>query len=1258
MDFTQAIPFWLFITLAALGVIGMFLSLRREPGVKDKTSNEPSTKPSNKESGNALFAIFGALALVGVLSASMMTFMKGPLATSIKLTKMNTAESQMTIGAQVAVMATAAQANNGDCDLDGYVEPMEWRTATVEPIPTGGGLVPLSLGISKKDPWGTEYGYCVWNHGPTLSGSGCAANMLGGYNSNANTVVALISAGPDKAFTTTCRDFATADVVANGVLTDPTDLPLVSKAAETDDDIITSFTYQEATGASGGLWNLKAADPSTAVINKKIETTGSANFAGGILLPDKALITCDATNAGVMAKTTAAGGGIEICDGAGGWTAVGGGGAATGFDPAGTCVSMADAGKVRYNSVSGQPEFCNGTQWLPFTINTPGVNLVITPNNQNAMNVDGSSNQDTSTCTIASGMTCGASVTFTVTNQGTLNSAVPSIRIVQTTSGVTSTITGATLTNSTNASNFVVLSNTCTAALTPNGTCTVVVRPKASGNISYTADLRVIGDNNPIALMQGIANNFGCVPGRQAGGGRYAACNLTDSATGSTYDLVVQPSGCSGSTNNPTCTGGTDTFASIFGSSCCNNTQCREFGGWWCGNNTDGARNSVDIFQISTLKGYTSNAVAYCMNLNLNGYSDWYLPARAEMQAHIFPNRAAIGGFQNAQYWASCYGSTSDACSMDMASGNQNGQLIGTVSPVRCARRDNIPLPADKVYDNPADISVRSTISFTPSSRATSSAFTVGGVTVPVTISISGGVGDPKLRVNGGSEVSSASVTIGQTVQFVMDTPSVLGTKNTATINWGPTKIYSWWVGYADAAREARAFVTSSTWKAGWLGGIFGADSACRSVAASSSYGLSSDWKAIMSTSSVDAADRLPWTWGILKTVTGVNIVNGGISDLLDGTFDGPINVNQSGAGQASSVWTGTDSAGLRYYPSQTTSQYWAYDWTAVNCCGYSPAAYGLSGSTTSGLYQGTTDSESQLAIYCIENVDDAPLDTTPSSFNTPYKIQVPVSSRQTSNAVIIGGMSAGATTTLSVTATGGTPTFTVNGGAEVTSAIVHNGDSVFFLMDAPATDNSNNKMTISSSGPVAIVAYWRVWTGDTTGSLTKRIFINSSGSSSSGIASYDSLCQTKASASSLGGIWKAILSGVSEPEWAINRIGYNWSVLKRVDGVDVVLAGNIWSTNSTPLLATISKTAADTTLLTSGVMTNTSVYGFPNSISSAANVYGGSCKDWTQGYSGSSYTTSGGSSGVLTSQWIYNAATAICETCCGNLVYYYCIEQ
>ncbi|OIN87981.1 MAG: hypothetical protein AUJ12_00145 [Alphaproteobacteria bacterium CG1_02_46_17] len=58
-----------------------------------------------RQAGNVFFAILGAVALVGVLGAGVMTFMKGPLATSVKITRMNTAETQMALGAQIAVMA-------------------------------------------------------------------------------------------------------------------------------------------------------------------------------------------------------------------------------------------------------------------------------------------------------------------------------------------------------------------------------------------------------------------------------------------------------------------------------------------------------------------------------------------------------------------------------------------------------------------------------------------------------------------------------------------------------------------------------------------------------------------------------------------------------------------------------------------------------------------------------------------------------------------------------------------------------------------------------------------------------------------------------------------------------------------------------------------------------------------------------------------------------------------------------------------------
>lgn len=124
-----------------------------------------------------------------------MTVFFSPLATSVKLTKINTAENQMAIGSQVAVMATASKLIMVTAKPRSIIMLNLYRggrTPLTEPVPTGGGLVPLTLGISKKDPWGTEYGYCVWNHGGTTAEAGCGVNMLAGTNSRIYPVVALV----------------------------------------------------------------------------------------------------------------------------------------------------------------------------------------------------------------------------------------------------------------------------------------------------------------------------------------------------------------------------------------------------------------------------------------------------------------------------------------------------------------------------------------------------------------------------------------------------------------------------------------------------------------------------------------------------------------------------------------------------------------------------------------------------------------------------------------------------------------------------------------------------------------------------------------------------------------------------------------------------------------------------------------------------------------------------------------------------------
>ncbi len=308
------------------------------------------------EAGNIIVAIFGAVAMVGIVGAGVMTFMKGPVQSAITANKSSTAQSQMAIAGEVAILSATNATGGGDCDGDGYVEPPEWRVAVAPATaPTGGGLIPNSIGVTKKDPWGTDYGYCAWDHGTSVLSAGCQSTpgtdkRLEGTNAQIYPVIAIISAGPDKTFTTTCRNFSTgtghADQNNNGTLTDSGDLPLVSKAATTDDDVIFTYSYEGAVAASGGLWALKSGDANTAYLAKNIEAQ-SANFSGvgkfdrigatgsdflalasGLKIPDGSVVTlCNLANKGVL-RRSASELALEMCDGAGTWNSLTGSGSA------------------------------------------------------------------------------------------------------------------------------------------------------------------------------------------------------------------------------------------------------------------------------------------------------------------------------------------------------------------------------------------------------------------------------------------------------------------------------------------------------------------------------------------------------------------------------------------------------------------------------------------------------------------------------------------------------------------------------------------------------------------------------------------------------------------------------------------------------------------------------------------------------------------------------------------------------------------
>lgn len=260
------------------------------------------------EKGSVFTVLLGGIALVGILTVAGYNMLTGPVATTAKVTLKSMAEQQMYTTSRVIM--TNANASSGDCDADGFVEPTPARgTAPNYTLPT-------TFGVETVDPWGSEYRYCPYDHG-TVSATLCGNPGAKRYAGKASDpldpsatgktypLFALISAGPDRKFQTTCVD---GPAVTN----------LVTPAG---DDIVSSQTYAEAMSVKPDLWRLKAADPSIAEMTDKDIEMGSAvnigatsglgafnalrmdnmNAAGGVQLgTNHDVASCNADNKGLM----------------------------------------------------------------------------------------------------------------------------------------------------------------------------------------------------------------------------------------------------------------------------------------------------------------------------------------------------------------------------------------------------------------------------------------------------------------------------------------------------------------------------------------------------------------------------------------------------------------------------------------------------------------------------------------------------------------------------------------------------------------------------------------------------------------------------------------------------------------------------------------------------------------------------------------------------------------------------------------------
>lgn len=456
------------------------------------------------------------------------------------------------------------------------------------------------------------------------------------------------------------------------------------------------------------------------------------------------------------------------------------------------------------------------------------------------------------------------------------------------------------------------------------------------------------------------------------------------------------------------------------------------------------------------------------------------------------------------------------------------------------------PSGANDTTPNP--VSFLKEVSYTSGQRTTSNAVILSGISKQISVSVSGASGNPRLKINGGSEIISGTASWGDSIEVVMDAPTTFNTTYTASVVLGSSG-FTWSLGYADSSKVARLFVTSESYN-GNLGGLAGADAKCNLEAQAAGF-TSGSWKALLSDSATDARERVPFNWGTLKRIDGSTIIATSWSDLWDGSIQNPVLLSATqNSLLTTSTLTYSTTEGLRAgtVAANTNCQNWLFNGTSV-----APFNVGASGSTASSWISNNGSSPSSCgatttSLYCIED-NPAGTDLTPTSFEIPYKIFQATSTRIESAPIVVGGLSPSVSVSVVLIGSQGNPAFKLNGGAEQTSGTLQNGDSLTLIMDTPASYNQSHKVEVKVGDGAPVP--WRLWTGNASSGIKKRVFITSTSNlrgNLGGVGGADIICQNAAANNSNlnGYTWKAIVSGDSAQEtaWAINRVGYDWAEL------------------------------------------------------------------------------------------------------------------
>jgi hypothetical protein len=94
---------------------------------------------------------------------------------------------------------------------------------------------------------------------------------------------------------------------------------------------------------------------------------------------------------------------------------------------------------------------------------------------------------------------------------------------------------------------------------------------------------------------------------------------------------------------------------------------------------------SANTSTIVSIQGAGNYAAQLCADLVLNGYSDWYLPSKDELNK-LFLSKTAVGGYVSLLYWASSETNATDARIQSFNSGNMLSYGKNYLTAVRAIR--------------------------------------------------------------------------------------------------------------------------------------------------------------------------------------------------------------------------------------------------------------------------------------------------------------------------------------------------------------------------------------------------------------------------------------------------------------------------------------------------------------------------------------------------------------------------------------------